>query len=83
MPHILLRTRAIKQLDGLSNKDADTIRATLDELAAVDLAATHVKKLREPEKGFRKRVGEYRVMFEVEGQVYSVYSIVLRKDAYR
>ncbi|MFQ5455372.1 MAG: type II toxin-antitoxin system RelE/ParE family toxin [Nitrospirota bacterium] len=42
-----------------------------------------VKHLTNTEPEYRLRVGDYRVLFEVEGKVIVVYRIGYRKDIYR
>ncbi|MFV1975864.1 MAG: type II toxin-antitoxin system RelE/ParE family toxin [Candidatus Scalindua sp.] len=43
----------------------------------------NVKRLTNTEPEYRLRVGDYRVLFEVEGEVIVVYRIRHRKDIYR
>lgn len=45
--------------------------------------ALDVKKLNTPFEGYRLRFGSYRMLFTVEKDVITVYSIQHRKDAYR
>jgi mRNA interferase RelE/StbE len=42
-----------------------------------------IKKLRGNLKDFRLRVGKYRVMFTIEGDIVSVYEIDLRDKVYK
>lgn len=44
---------------------------------------TEAKKLRTPFPGYRLRIGDHRILFTVEKQLITVYSIKHRKDAYR
>ena len=46
-----------------------------------DLAGD-VKKLAAAEKKYRLRVGNYRILFCLEGNQISVYAVKDRKDAY-
>ncbi len=41
------------------------------------------KKLEAPFEGYRIRKGDYRILFEVEGDIVTVYRVRHRKDAYR
>jgi mRNA interferase RelE/StbE len=41
------------------------------------------KKLKTPYDGYRIRIGEYRILFVIEKNLLTVYSIKHRKDAYR
>lgn len=45
--------------------------------------ALNIKKLQPPLEGYRLRVGEYRVLFDIEEDSILIYSIKHRKDAYR
>ena len=47
-----------------------------------DLAG-NVKKLKGSRNEYRLRVGDYRVIFELEGQTVTVYAVGNRKDIYR
>jgi mRNA interferase RelE/StbE len=47
-----------------------------------DLAG-NVKKLKGSRNQYRLRVGEYRVLFELEGRTLTVYAAGNRKDIYR
>ena len=47
-----------------------------------DLAG-NVKKLKGSRNQYRLRVGEYRVIFELEGRTLTVYNVGNRKDIYR
>jgi mRNA interferase RelE/StbE len=42
-----------------------------------------VKKLKGSRNEYRLRVGDYRVLFELEGRVVSVYAVGDRKKIYR
>ena len=43
----------------------------------------NVKKLKGSRQEYRLRVGEYRALFELEGQTVTVYAVGQRKDIYR
>lgn len=43
----------------------------------------NVKKLKGSLNEYRLRIGDYRVIFELEGRTATVYAIGLRKDIYR
>ena len=42
-----------------------------------------VKKLQGSRNQYRLRVGDYRVLFELEGRTATVYAVGNRKDIYR
>ncbi len=43
----------------------------------------NVKKLKGSRNEYRLRVGDYRVLFELEGRTATVYTVGNRKDIYR
>ncbi|HEY0257752.1 MAG TPA: type II toxin-antitoxin system RelE/ParE family toxin [Candidatus Methylacidiphilales bacterium] len=43
----------------------------------------NVKKLKGSINEYRLRIGNYRVIFELEGRTVTVYALGLRKDIYR
>jgi len=43
----------------------------------------NIKKLKGSINEYRLRVGDYRVIFELEGRMVTVYALGLRKDIYR
>ena len=45
--------------------------------------AGSVKKLKGSRNEYRLRVGDYRVLFELEGRTVTVYAVGNRKDIYR
>lgn len=61
------------------------IRDALVELAENPYKATHVKRLRASKKQFRKRVGNYRIIFEIvdEKLVILILKISSRGSAYK
>lgn len=89
MPHsqnmackVVLLSTALKDLSALSSDARTRIAAALRELQEFP-NDRGIKKLKPPMGGFRKRVGDYRILFDVDGSTLSVYRIKNRKDAYR
>ena len=74
------KPRAIKDIEGLS---ASLQRRILTKVEAMrsDLAGD-VKKLTDFNPEYRLRVGDYRLLFEVENNIIVIYRVVHRKDAY-
>ena len=76
-----LKLSAIKYLKSLDRKEA--LRIT-EKLKALENNLTgNVKQLTNFIPEYRLRVGDYRVLFGVEGQKVIVYRIKHRKEAYR
>ena len=77
-----LKPRAIKDLKHLQKKDASRIFEALDHIKS-DLLGD-VKRLTNFTPEYRLRIGQYRVLFEVEDQTrVVVYRVIHRRDAYR
>jgi len=78
---IEFKPRAIKDLQALAESTRRRVSAKIDALA--DNLGGDVKRLTNFTPEFRLRVGNYRVLFEVEANKVVVYRVVHRKDAYR
>ena len=77
-----LKPRAIKDLKHLQKQDAARIANAMERLES-DLTGD-VKKLTNFTPEYRLRVGQYRVLFEIENEnKVIVYRVVHRRDAYR
>jgi mRNA interferase RelE/StbE len=74
------KPRAIKDLQSLPGGVQIRIVAKIEALQ--DNLTGDVKRLTNFTPDFRLRVGEYRVLFEVEGDLLVIYRIKHRKDAY-
>jgi mRNA interferase RelE/StbE len=72
--------RAIKDLKGLSTVDAQKI---ILKIRGLEQGLTgDIKKLTNFTPEYRLRVGDYRVLFEIEQQQILIYRIKHRKEAY-
>ncbi len=77
---IQLRPRAMRDLEGLSPEVRKRILAKLNVLK-LDLTGD-VKRLVRHSPQFRLRVGDWRVLFEVEAGIVTVYRVLHRSKAY-
>ena len=78
---LAFKPRARKDLKALSSENAARI---LDKVESMTNNLTgDVKKLTNLTPEYRLRIGDYRVLFEIEGQRIVVYRIVHRREAYR
>ncbi len=77
---IELNRRAIKDLRDIAAAERRRIVARIEALA-VDLAGD-VKRLTHFTPEYRLRVGDYRVLFEVDGNRVVVHRVKHRSDAY-
>ena len=76
-----LKPTAVKDLKSLHPKDVSKVIARLEALT--DDMKGHVKKLTNSTPEYRMRAGNYRALFEVEGDRIIVYRIKHRKEVYR
>jgi mRNA interferase RelE/StbE len=77
-----LKPRAIKDMKNLQKQESSRIANALEKLQC-DMAGD-VKKLTSFTPEYRLRVGQFRVLFEVEaGTRIIVYRVVHRREAYR
>ena len=77
-----LKPRATKDLRRLQKHDATRVADALERLA--DDLSGDVKRLANFSPEYRLRVGQYRVLFEIENQKdIVVHRIVHRREAYR
>jgi mRNA interferase RelE/StbE len=77
---LALSEEAREQLRGLPKEWRKRIGERMSQLQT-NLAGD-VKKLTAAEKKYRLRVGNYRVLFRLEGNQISVYAVKDRKEAY-
>ena len=76
-----LKPQAMKDLRQISSENRGRI---FTKLAALEKGLTgDVKKLTGFTFEYRLRVGDYRVLFEIEGERVIVYRVVHRREAYR
>jgi len=76
-----LKPRAEKDLRNLSRQDQQRIVEKL-RLARDDLHGD-IKRLVQFQPTYRLRVGNYRVLFEIESDKIVVYRVLHRREAYR
>jgi mRNA interferase RelE/StbE len=77
---IEFKPRAVKDLKALQVSAQRPIIAKIEALR--DNLSGDVKRLTNFTPEYRLRVGDYRVLFEVEGKKAIIYRVVHRKDAY-
>jgi mRNA interferase RelE/StbE len=78
---LAFKPRVRKDLKALPHAQ---VRRVLDKIEAMaDELAGDVKKLTHRTPEYRLRVGDYRVLFEIEGDTIVVYRVVHRREAYR
>lgn len=78
--HIQFKPRAMKDLKGITSVE---VRRMMEKIEAMRYnLAGDVKKLTHFTPEYRLRVGDYRVLFEVESETLMIYRVLHRKDAY-
>ncbi|GMW01878.1 MAG: hypothetical protein AMXMBFR84_30140 [Candidatus Hydrogenedentota bacterium] len=75
------KPQALKDLRSIPEKEAHRILAAI-RIMGNDLQGD-VKHLTSFSPEYRLRVGNYRILFELEGAVITIYRIIPRQDAYR
>lgn len=84
--NILLSKKSEKQLSKISKNEQLLIARAISELASFSKKTSrNIKKMKTSFPGYRKRVGNYRILFEVdegEGKII-IYKIGHRRDIYR
>ena len=79
--HVELKPTAIKDFKNIPKKEVSRIIAQLESLEGA--MKGNVKRLTNFTPEYRMRAGNYRALFEVEGDRIIVYRIKHRKDIYR
>ena len=77
---LAISEEALEQLRALPKEFRQQIGKKMSELQ--DGLSGDVKKLAAKDKKYRLRVGNYRVLFRLEGNQISVYAVKDRKEAY-
>ena len=77
---IEFKRRAVKDMKSFTPEDRRRIMSKIEGLQN-DLAGD-VKRLTNFTPEYRLRVGDYRILFETEGDKVLIYRIKHRKDAY-
>jgi mRNA interferase RelE/StbE len=79
--NIELKPRAVKDIEAFPSRIQGRILAKIEEMS--DNLRGDVKRLTDSTPEYRLRVGDYRVLFEIEGRVIVIYRIRHRREAYR
>lgn len=78
---VRFKPRAIKDIEGLPSRIQDRVLARIEKMSN-DLKGD-VKRLTNFTPEYRLRVGDFRVLFEIEGETIIIYRIRHRREAYR
>jgi len=75
------KPKAVRDIEGLPSRIRTRVLAGIEEMR--DDLKGDVKRLTDFTPEYRLRVGEYRVLFEIEGKTIIIYRIRHRREAYR
>jgi len=78
---VQFKPHAIKDLESLDSKIQLRVIKKIEEMSH-DLKGD-VRHLTDSTPEFRLRIGDYRVLFEIEGALIIVYRVRNRREAYR
>ena len=78
---VRFKPKAVRDIEGLPSRIQARILARIEEMSN-DLKGD-VKKLTHLMPEYRLRVGDYRVLFEIEERMIVIYRIRHRREAYR
>lgn len=78
---VLIDDKAIKDLSKIHTQDVKKILSKIEALEEYPEVA-NIKKLTNFEPPYRLRVGSYRVLFDIEDDVITVYKIKHRSKSY-
>ena len=82
MYRIVLTQRAVRDLENIIDEDKERIARKLKEYAVEP--TKYARKLSNPKIGsYRFRMGDYRVIFDIEGNDIVILRIGHRKNIYR
>jgi len=79
--HVRFKPSAIKDIEGLPSRIQGRVLARIEEMS--DGLKGDVKRLTNFTPEYRLRVGNFRVLFEIEGKRIIIYRIRHRREAYR
>jgi len=82
MHEIAFSKQSLNQLRKIPTNESKRIRANIAEYAANPKAHAHHVKMLKGRNGFRLRVGKWRVIFDLNGNVLSVLEIGVRGNIY-
>ncbi|GDX84433.1 toxin RelE [Methylococcaceae bacterium] len=79
---IELKKSAVKDLKAIPNAAKVHIHNTISELVNFP-NVRQVKKLTQFEPAYRQRIGDYRILFDVEGDKILIGRVLHRQESYK
>ncbi len=83
MYKILLTKKAEKEFSNLLPETRKKAATAFDDMVTFGIKASNTRKLQTPFPSYRKRIGDYRILFELNDEIIIVYKISKRSEAYR
>lgn len=80
---VLIEKKALRFLNRLEGNHKDRLKSAMLELHEPFLGRHDFKKLKGHKNKFRLRVGDYRVLFEIEKDAVKIFDIFHRGKGYR
>lgn len=80
--NVEIAPKAYKDLKQINRIEAVKILEILPSFSDFPNVA-NIKKLTNFKPSYRCRIGDYRVLFEVENEILIIYRILHRKDSYK
>ena len=78
---IQFKPKAFKDIEGLPSSIQGRVLARIEEMS--DNLKGDIKRLTNFTPEYRLRIGDYRVLFEVEKEAIIIYRVRHRREAYR
>lgn len=79
---IHIRKTAVKDLKYISREDRDRIHRKIIDLEAFP-DVPNIKRLTNFDPAYRLRIGNYRVLFDVYGDIIEIGRVLHRRESYK
>ena len=80
---VVMAARAERALANLPTTINERIAEAIRSLYTYTAPTARIEKLKKPLTGYRRRVGDYRILTDIEDDTIVIHDIKHRKDAYR
>jgi len=80
--HLRIDEKALKDLAKIDQKQAFRIFEKIESLQNFP-ELSNIKRLTNFTPGYRYRIGDYRVLFDIENDTLTVYRVLHRRESYK
>lgn len=80
---VFIEKKVLKQLEKFDEKIKDNLLNKFRELKHGFSPRLDIKKLKEFKNHYRLRIGNFRILFEIEDNKIIIYAILSREKAYK